>query len=54
MEAEVRAILQERFPSTPVASGLGTRIHDRVARLGGIELESPDRSEVPRAAEFDE
>ena len=54
MEAEVRAILQERFPSAPASRGLGTRIHERVAALGGVELEPPDRSEFPRAAEFDE
>jgi hypothetical protein len=34
-------------------TGLGTRIHERFAGLGGMDLELPDRSERPRAAEFD-
>lgn len=53
MEAEVRAILQERLASRSVERGLGSRIH---ARFQGIEgdLELPERSkELPRAAEFD-
>jgi antitoxin FitA len=53
MEAEVRAILHERFPATPPSRGLGTRIHERVAALGGAELELPGRTEAPRAPEFD-
>lgn len=53
MEAEVRAILDERFPAPASRRGLGTRIHERVAALGGVELELPERSEAPRAAEFD-
>ena len=53
MEAEVRAILQERLAPRRRESGLGSRIHERFANLGG-ELEIPDRSsEPPRAAGFD-
>jgi len=53
MEAEVRAILQERLASHPRERGLGSSIHERFADLGG-ELEIPDRSsETPRAAVFD-
>ncbi len=58
MEAEVRAILEEALderrgevPST----GLGTWIHERFAAIGGWDdFEPPDRSDMPRAAEFPE
>lgn len=50
MEAEVRAILREALPSRQTAGGFGSRIHARFAAVGGVELELPDRSEMPRAA----
>ncbi|MBV9381121.1 MAG: toxin-antitoxin system [Streptosporangiaceae bacterium] len=53
MEAEVRAILRERFTTPAPEGGLGTRIHERFAALGGTDLELPARDERPRAAEFD-
>ncbi len=53
MEAEVRAILHERFATPPAERGLGTRIHERFASLGGMDPEPPARDERPRAAEFD-
>lgn len=54
MEAEVRAILQERLSSSPLPdSGLGSRIHARFATIEDAELELPARSETPRAAVFD-
>ena len=40
MEEEVRRILR--------------RIHARFAALGGIDLALPERSDLPRAASFDE
>jgi antitoxin FitA len=53
MEAEVRAILQERLSPRNSERGLGSKIHERFARLDG-ELPVPDRvSEPPRAAVFD-
>jgi antitoxin FitA len=53
MEAEVRAILQERLTPAPDERGLGSRIHARFEGLGDA-LEVPDRSrELPRAAVFD-
>jgi plasmid stability protein len=53
MEAEVRAILQERLTLDPGERGLGSRIRNRFHGLEG-ELELPDRSgELPRATEFD-
>lgn len=52
MEAEVRAILQERLATGSDERGIGTKIHQRFAAIG--ELEIPDRSgERPRPAVFD-
>ena len=53
MEAEVRAILRDRFATPEAGRGLGSRIHERFADLDGTELKLPARSELPRAAEFD-
>lgn len=53
MEAEVRAILQERLSQRDSERGLGSKIHERFSGLEG-ELQIPDRgSELPRAAVFD-
>lgn len=53
MEAEVRAILQERLAPHLAERGLGTKIHERFATLG-TEMPIPGRSnEPPRAAAFD-
>jgi hypothetical protein len=53
MEAEVRAILQERLAPGAGERGLGSRIRARFQGLEG-DLELPNRSsEHPRAAEFD-
>jgi len=54
MEAEARAILRERLAPKAAATGLGSRIHDRIAALGGVDLELPDRNETARSAVFDE
>lgn len=50
MEAEVRAILDDALPSQPPSGGFGSRIHARFAALDGVELDLPDRREMPRAA----
>jgi plasmid stability protein len=50
MEAEVRNILEEALPSGQASGGLGTRIHARFSDVGGVELDLPRRSEMPRAA----
>jgi len=50
MEAEVRSILEEALPSRQASGGLGSRIHARFADIGGVELDLPGRSEMPRAA----
>ncbi len=53
MEAEVRAILNERLAPRSTTRGLGTNIRNRFKALDS-ELQIPDRSsELPRAAEFD-
>lgn len=49
MEAEVRSILHEAL-SPQAQGGLGSRIHERFAALGGIALEQPSRTDMPRAA----
>lgn len=52
MEAEVRAILQERLTPRIGERGLGSRIRTRFQGLEG-DLEIPDRNkELPRAPEF--
>jgi plasmid stability protein len=50
MEAEVRAILDEALPSQPPSGGFGSHIRARFAATGGVELDLPDRRELPRAA----
>jgi plasmid stability protein len=52
MEAEVRAILEERLSPRSSETGLGSRIHDRFARLPEAELVTPLRREMPRGADF--
>jgi antitoxin FitA len=53
MEAEVRAILQERLAPHLTERGLGSKIHERFAALD-TELPIPDRDgEPPRAAVFE-
>jgi plasmid stability protein len=50
MEAEVRSILEETLPAPLASGGLGSRIHARFVAVGGVELDLPRRSEMPRAA----
>jgi len=50
MEAEVRAILEDALPAQPPSGGFGSRIRARFAQVGGVELDLPDRGELPRAA----
>jgi antitoxin FitA len=54
MEEEVRTILRSVLsqPAAP-ATGMGSRIHARFAAIGGVELDVPARTSVPRAASFD-
>ena len=48
MEAEVRAILRDAMTKPPTAERLGSRIRQRFSSVGGVELELPERGEVPR------
>lgn len=54
MEEEVRTILRSAIEARqPVGGkGLGSRIHEHFAQLGGVELELPERSSLPTSAEF--
>ena len=54
MEEEVRTILRNVLsqPALPT-TGLGSRIHERFAAIGGAALEVPARTGTPRAASFD-
>jgi antitoxin FitA len=49
MEAEVRAILRDALVRPPAAEGLGSRVQQRFAAVGGAELELPSRRDAPRA-----
>ncbi|MCL2423712.1 MAG: toxin-antitoxin system [Micrococcales bacterium] len=53
MEEEARRILRAALiPQRAPSAGLGTRIHERFAQLGGVELDLPPRDEPARAAAF--
>ena len=52
VEKEVRQILREVMKPADTATtseGLGSRIHNHFAQLGGAELELPSRSDTPKA-----
>ncbi len=56
MEEEARTILRSaiegRQPITG-GNGLGSRIHEHFAQLGGVELDLPERYSLPTPAQFD-
>ena len=56
MEEEVRTILRDTIQNDAEAEaetpGLGTRIHQHFAPLGGVELELPQRASLAEAANF--
>jgi len=52
MEAEARAILTEAVSEPADSAGLFTALLDQFSRLGGVDLELPERGEPPRAADF--
>ena len=54
MEAEVRAILRTALTRTVSDAGLGSRVHQRFAAIGGVELDPVERSELPHAPELPE
>jgi plasmid stability protein len=54
MEAEVRAILRAALTRPESGPGMGTRIRRRFAESGELPIETPNRVERARAAEFPE
>ena len=55
MEEEVRQILRQVVKPADTAAtseGLGSRIHNHFAQLGGAELELPNRSDTPAAPDL--
>ena len=55
MEEEVRQILRQVVKPADTAAtseGLGSRIHNHFAQLGGIELELPSRCDTPAAPDL--
>ncbi|SOC54655.1 Plasmid stability protein [Chromohalobacter canadensis] len=52
MEEEVRIILRSAL-SQPQKGGLGSRIRERFAAAGGVDLEVPARSDKTRAPDLD-
>ena len=55
MEAEARRILQTALmgPALPPGRNLYERVHARFARLGGVDLELPDREATREPPGFD-
>jgi plasmid stability protein len=49
MEAEVRAIIAGALASPVSDDALGSRIHQRFASIGGIEMEPVARTDQPRS-----
>lgn len=55
MEAEVRAILTDSLAGgEDDQPNLGQAIRERFAELGGVELDIPDRRDMPRAVDLPE
>lgn len=55
MEAEVRAILTDAVAGNEnPRPNLAQAARERFARAGGAELETPSRTEMPRAADLPE
>lgn len=54
MEAEIRAILTSAVVDEAPRADLFTALTERFARLGGVDLEVPERTTSPRAAALPE
>ena len=54
MEEEAREILRSALTSSPPQSNLAEAIHQRFARLGGIELDLPRRDAIRPPEELTE
>lgn len=53
MEAEVRAILVDALAADEEPKDFFTRLHERFAAIGGVELDIPPRTGEIRVVEFD-
>lgn len=53
MEAEVRAILVDAVTDDEEPKDFFTRLHERFAAIGGVELDIPPRTGAIRVVEFD-
>jgi plasmid stability protein len=51
MEEEVRTILRDSVASDDSQIGLGTRIRELFASVGGVDIPQPERREFPRHPE---
>lgn len=54
MEAEIRAILTSAVTEEASQADLFIALTDRFARLGGLDLDLPDRATPPRVADLPE
>ena len=54
MEAEVREIIRAAMEHDEDNVGLGTAIHRRFAKYGGVDLPIPPRDEYPRVPDLPE
>jgi antitoxin FitA len=54
MEAEARAILRESLGEPAETTHIATRIRQRFAAVGGVDLDLQERTELPRAADLPE
>jgi antitoxin FitA len=52
MEAEVRSILADAVADQSTGRGLAQALISRFAQAGGVELELPERTTAPRAADL--
>jgi plasmid stability protein len=52
MEEEVREILRAGLAKESVPRGLGRAIREIFEPLGGVELETPPREDVPTPPDF--
>ena len=54
MEEEVRTLLRNMLTQTTQSgTGLGSLIHARFSAIGGVDLNLPERRDLPRAAHLD-
>ncbi len=52
MEEEVRRIIRDAIQPNSQEKGLGSRIHQRFAKVGGVDIELPSRKTARQAPEF--